>query len=273
VAPPHISVVIPTHNRAWCLKHAMDSVLSQDYPRFDLTVVDDGSTDGTAALLAAYPGIRVLGLENRGVSAARNAGVAATQGPLIAFLDSDDRWLPGKLTAQAAFFESHPGARICQTEEIWMRNGVRVNPGKRHQKPSGDIFERSLALCLVSPSAVMLRRTLFEEMEGFDESLPACEDYDLWLRVSCRYPVHLIDVPLVVKTGGHPDQLSRSPSLDRYRIQSLAKLLTHVPLTPSQRRAALKTLEAKCTLFAAGCTKRGRLEDAEHYRRLPFLFR
>jgi GT2 family glycosyltransferase len=161
-----------------------------------------------------------------------------------------------------AFFDAHPDAMICQTEETWIRRGVRVNPKHRHQKPSGWIFEASLALCLVSPSAVMMRKELLEEMGGFDESLPACEDYDLWLRVSTRYPVHLIEEPLVVKRGGHADQLSRRHSLDRYRIQSLDKLIRSGDLATPQRESARAMLLEKCRIYAGGCRKRGKIEEA-----------
>lgn len=266
---PLISVVIPTFNRGWTLGEAVDSVLSQDFPDFELIVVDDGSTDDTAGLLAGYGDrISVIRQENRGVSAARNRGVREAAGNLIAFLDSDDLWLPGKLKAQAAFFQAHPEARICQTEETWVRNGRRVNPKNRHKKPSGDIFEPSLELCLVSPSAVMIRRDLYEEMDGFDETLPACEDYDLWLRIGCRYPVHLIDTPFIVKRGGHDDQLSRQPSLDRYRIDSLKKLIESGRLNDPQRNAAVKILTQKCHIYANGCAKRGRAREAAFYHDL-----
>ncbi|MBI9086974.1 MAG: glycosyltransferase [Desulfobacterales bacterium] len=264
-----ISVIIPTFNREWALAGAVDSVLAQNGSDFELIVVDDGSTDRTEAVLAAYGGrIRVLRQSNGGVSAARNAGIAAARGCLIAFLDSDDRWLPEKLAVQKAFFDARPEALICQTEEIWVRNGVRVNPRRRHRKPSGDIFLPSLELCLVSPSAVMMRRNLFDQVGLFDETLPACEDYDLWLRVSCRFPVHLIDQPLIVKQGGHADQLSRMPGLDRFRIQSLHNLLEGDLLNPGQRAAAAATLGTKCRIYAAGCRKRGRVEEAEYYEDL-----
>jgi glycosyltransferase involved in cell wall biosynthesis len=266
---PAVSVIIPTYNRAWCLGEAVDSVLAQDFNGFELIVVDDGSTDGTAELLAAYGNqIIILQRENSGVSAARNAGIAAARGEWIAFLDSDDLWLPRKLSTQVEFFNSHPEALICQTEEIWLRNGRRVNPGKRHRKPSGMIFEPSLELCLVSPSAVMLRRGLFQRMGFFDESLPACEDYDLWLRVSCQIPVYLLDAPLIIKRGGHADQLSRAWGLDKYRIASISKLLSSTDLTDSQQRAAAHALKQKCAVYAGGCRKRGRLSEAEHFERL-----
>jgi glycosyltransferase involved in cell wall biosynthesis len=266
---PQVSVIIPTHNRAGCLREAVDSVLAQEFRNFELIVVDDGSTDDTPRLLQEYgDAIRVLRQENRGVSAARNRGIAAARGALIAFLDSDDLWLPGKLDRQVEFFNSHADALICQTEELWVRKGRRVNPGKRHRKRGGMIFEPSLDLCLVSPSAVMVRRELFQRVGFFDESLPACEDYDLWLRVSSRYAVHLIDIPLIVKRGGHADQLSRSAGLDKFRIAAIVKLLDGDRLSIEQRRAAGRTLKRKCTVYAGGCRKRGRTTEAEHYEQL-----
>jgi glycosyltransferase involved in cell wall biosynthesis len=268
-AAPRVSVVIPTYNRARCLAEAVDSVLAQEEAEVELIVVDDGSTDGTAHMLAGYgEAIRVLRQENRGVSAARNAGIAAAQAELLAFLDSDDVWLPGKLRAQVDFFAARPEALICQTEELWVKNGRRVNPGRRHRKRGGMIFEASLELCLVSPSAVMTRRELFERVGRFDEGLPACEDYDLWLRVSRRFPVHLIEAALIVKRGGHPDQLSRGWGLDRYRIASILKLLEGGDLTDGQRRAAVHVLRRKCAVYAGGCRKRGRIREAERYEEL-----
>lgn len=266
---PQVSVIIPTYNRAWILPEAVDSVLAQDYPAFELIVVDDGSSDDTVDVLAAYRDrLTLIRRQNRGVSAARNTGIRAASGPLIAFLDSDDFWLPGKLAEQVAFLQRHPRSMICQTEEIWIRNGIRVNPGKRHRKPRGDIFERSLELCLVSPSAVMLRRRLLDQVGLFDESLPACEDYDLWLRVASRWPVERLDTPRVVKRGGHPDQLSRQPCLDLYRIRALVKIITHGRLGVFQHNAAVRTLRRKCAVYAAGCRKRGRLQEAADYDRL-----
>ncbi|GBC61599.1 glycosyl transferase [Desulfonema ishimotonii] len=266
---PMVSVIIPTCNRDRLVQEAIASVLAQEFKSFELIVVDDGSTDSTPEILGSYgDAITVIRQENRGVSAARNAGIAVAKGELIALLDSDDLWMAEKLAVQTAFFQQHPDALICQTEEIWVRNGVRVNPKKKHRKLSGMIFEPSLALCLVSPSAVMMRRELFSHVGLFDESLPACEDYDLWLRVGCRYPVHLIDRPLIVKRGGHEDQLSGAPGLDKYRIQSLLKLLDGDLLSPEQSQAARKMLKEKSSIYASGCLKRGRGEEARYYLRI-----
>jgi glycosyltransferase involved in cell wall biosynthesis len=264
-----VSVVLPTFNRAWIVREAIDSVLGQTYKDFELIVVDDGSTDETESVLAEYGGqIRVIRQENRGVSAARNAGIVNASGKLIALLDSDDLWIPKKLEMQVDFFRRNPEALICQTQEIWIRNGKRVNPRKRHKKLSGMIFEPSLSLCLVSPSAVMFDKILIDDVGFFDETLPACEDYDLWLRVGLKYPVFLIDENLTVKRGGHADQLSRNAMLDKYRIQSIEKLLDREPMTKSQRRAAVIKLKEKCGIYSSGCLKRGRIKEAERYLEL-----
>lgn len=266
---PLISVVIPTCNRGWILKEAIDSVLSQDFKDFELIVVDDGSTDDTQDILAAYKKqIIVLKQNNKGVSAARNSGIRAASGTHIAFLDSDDLWLPEKLSLQIDFFQSNNDVLICQTQEIWIRNGVRVNPKKRHKKYSGDIFKQSLDLCLISPSAVMIKKILFKKVGLFDENFFACEDYDLWLRICCRYPVFLIDTPLTVKRGGHDDQLSKASGLDKLRIESIKKVLESNLLSKNQYMAAVRALKKKCDVYAGGCLKRGRMEEAKYYLKL-----
>lgn len=261
-ASPLVSVVIPTFNRAWVLETAVTSVLMQDYERIETVVVDDGSTDGTDHILGPFlDRITLVRQENKGVSAARNTGIRLSRGDFVAFLDSDDQWLPAKLRSQVDFFRKHPEADICQTEEIWIRNGRRVNPMNKHQKRSGMIFEPSLHLCLVSPSAVMMRRRLLDRVGLFDETLPACEDYDLWLRVSVTTPIHLINEMLTVKTGGHEDQLSRQHSLDRFRIQSIKKLLDSDRLSPDQRQEAIRVFDDKCRVYGNGCLKRGKTEE------------
>jgi glycosyltransferase involved in cell wall biosynthesis len=270
---PIISVIIPTYNRGWIVKEAIDSVLSQNDVSFELIVVDDGSSDNTSEILALYGNrIRVIRQDNQGVSAARNTGIHAALGDYIALLDSDDLWLPGKLTVQINFFTENPEALICQTDEIWIRNGRRVNPKRKHKKPSGMIFEPSLSLCLVSPSAVMIKKSLLLEAGGFDERLEACEDYDLWLRIGCTHPVHLIDEALVVKRGGHPDQLSGMAGLDRFRIQSLVKILESGALTPRQMRSAITVLKEKSTIYANGCRKRERHDEADHHTNLALKY-
>jgi len=269
-----ISVIIPTYNRGWIIKEAIDSVLTQNYSDFELIVVDDGSTDDTQNILAEYKSrIRILQQDNKGVSAARNYGIDKARGDYLAFLDSDDIWLQNKITTQVNFFKQDPDSLICQTQEIWIRNGKRVNPKKYHKKYSGMIFEKTLPRCLVSPSAVMIKKSLIEEVGCFDETLPACEDYDLWLRISYRYPVHLIPKALIIKRGGHSDQLSANPGLDKYRIIALRKILETGCLTSAQYQAASEILNQKCSVYAGGCLKRGRKKEAVVYQQLARLYR
>lgn len=263
---PNVSVIIPTFNRWPLVGAAIESVLAQTFSDFELIVVADGSTDRTGAELVRFRSrLRLLTQPNRGVSAARNFGARHARGRYLAFLDSDDLWLPGKLALQTAFMEQNPAVQICQTEEIWIRNGVRVNPKAKHRKPSGDIFIPSLELCLVSPSAVMLSRELFERVGGFDENLPVCEDYDLWLRIAVDHPVPLIDDALVIKRGGHADQLSRSTwGMDRYRVLALQKLL-RAGLDGVRRDAAVEVLRRKIEVLASGARKRGKASEATAY--------
>lgn len=266
---PLVSVIIPTFNRGWIVGEAIESVRSQTYRNFECIVVDDGSTDNTRDILEKFKDdIIVIRQSNKGVSAARNKGVSFSRGSLISFLDSDDLWKPEKLAVQTAFFALHPETQVCQTDEIWIRRGARVNPKKYHQKPSGMIYVPSLSLCLVSPSAVMMKKDLFETTGGFDENLPACEDYDLWLRIGCRYPVPLIAQKLVIKRGGHDDQLSRSPGLDKYRILSLKKNLETGNLTSAQYGKTVDKLIEKCRVYADGCMKRGKEEEGAYFKNL-----
>jgi len=256
-----VSVIIPTYNRSHFLREALDSVYAQTYRPLEVIVVDDGSTDRTPKLVSSYPLVYIRG-PRRGVAGARNKGLSWARGEFIAFLDSDDLWLPEKIARQVGFFRSHPGAMAVQTEEIWIRRGKRVNPKKKHAKASGYIFHRCVELCVVSPSAIMLRRRVFDEIGVFDESFWACEDYELWLRLAARYPVYLLSEPLVVKRGGHRDQLSRLPGLDWYRLLALQKILFSPWLTPPMRLLALKQALVKGEIFKQGALKRGRLYEA-----------
>jgi glycosyltransferase involved in cell wall biosynthesis len=266
-----ISVIIPTYNRATLVLEALESVLCQDMPGMEIIVVDDGSTDDTRQRLTPMTSrIGYVYQERTGVSGARNTGIRLARGQWLAFLDSDDLWLPQKLTRQMQYLAAHPGLRICQTEEIWIRQGLRWNPRSYHRKPSGHCFGELLQRCLVSPSAVILHRSLFEEVGGFDEELPACEDYDLWLRIGCRHPIGLLPEPLVIKRGGHSDQLSATtPALDLYRIRALTNLLVRHPLSAAQRHQALAVLQRKCAIYAQGCARRGRLQEAAVIGTLP----
>ncbi|MFQ6674147.1 MAG: glycosyltransferase family 2 protein [Fidelibacterota bacterium] len=268
LADPAVSVVIPTFNRVSLLPRALDSVLTHQTCRpQEVIVVDDGSTDDTASFLQNhYPDVLYLYQPNHGVSAARNRGIEASTSPWIAFLDSDDAWLPHKLSRQLEAVRGNPEMRICHTDELWIRNDVRINPKKKHRKSGGWIFSKCLSLCCMSPSSVMLHRSVFDTVGFFDESLPVCEDYDLWLRVTARFPVLYVDHPLVIKYGGHHDQLSGQQwGMDRFRIRALEKILSSGILSPGNSRATLEILEEKLNIFIHGARKRQKWGDVEIY--------
>lgn len=257
---PFVSVVIPTYNRLATVRSAIDSVLRQTFSDVETIVVDDGSTDGTAVELKRRFGseIRVITTDNRGVGAARNRGIADSQGKFLALLDSDDTWHPQKLEKQVRYHREHEGMRISQSQEVWIRNGKRVNPKRKHRKPSGDIFAASLRMCAISPSSVFLARDLFDRCDGFDEDLPVCEDYDLWLRIGSRMEVGIVDELLLTKYGGHGDQLSRRyPVMDRFRIYSLMKLALTAELNREQRRKTREVCAEKIEIVRRGMEKRG----------------
>jgi glycosyltransferase involved in cell wall biosynthesis len=264
---PEISVIIPTHNRRAMLREALASVIAQRGASFEVIVVDDGSTDGTwDDLSAGAENIRTVRTARRGPAAARNHGIALARGDLIAFLDSDDLWMPEKLARQSAFMRRNSGCAISQTGETWLRHNRRVNPGRRHSKRPGDIFADALHTCLISPSAVILRRKLLDEVGGFDDDMAACEDYDLWLRILARHQVGLLDEPLVVRRAGHPGQLSASvAALDRFRILALAKLLGDPSLGAVKRAAAAEAMAGKCLIYGKGLARRGRLDEAAFF--------
>jgi len=266
---PSVSVIIPVHNRRAFLERAMDSVARQSFGDFECIVVDDAS-DRPCDDLPGFADRRFTCLRlscRSGVSRARNEGVKLSCAPWIAFLDSDDVWKADKLLRQIDWTQHNPCCKIVQCREIWIRNGVRVNPPKTHEKRQGDLFDESLRRCMITPSSVMLRRELFYEMGGFNEALPACEDYDLWLRICVRYPVGLVDEHLLVRYGGHDDQLSSSIAvLDRFRIRALLGLLYCGELNMDQEALVRKQIIKRASICAKGYGRRGNNERYEQYR-------
>lgn len=271
-----VSVIIPTYNRRRFLVEAVQSVLNQrafqgDNPAgdFEIIIIDDGSTDGTEEAVRKIAGpIRYFFQEHQGVSRARNHGLKKARGEFVAFLDSDDLWLPDKIKLQMNVMENFSWMMGCTTDELWIRRGRRVNPKRKHQKYSGWIFPQALPLCILSLSASLFRREVFEVIGGFDEALPACEDYDFCLRYSLRYPLHLIDRPLIIKRGGHPDQLSRQYwGMDRFRLQALQKLL-YLNLTPEQRTLVCQEIQRKAKVLRDGAAKRKKWDEVRYYQDL-----
>ena len=253
-----ISVIIPTYNRRNTLPRAVESVLKQTYKPIEIIVVDDGSTDGTKGWFSEmYPLVHYIYQVNSGVSSARNTGINSARCDWIALLDSDDEWLPDKLELQVKLLQNNAELRFCHTNEIWIRNGVRINQMKKHQKYGGNIFNKCLDICRISPSSSLFHTSIIKDVGLFDESLNVCEDYDLWLRITAKYTVLFLDQPLIKKFGGHTDQLSRVlGGIEQYRIRSLEKILTSKSLSGSQFEAAKDMLIHKLQIYAKGLKKR-----------------
>ena len=265
-----ISVVIPSYNRLPTLIRAIDSVIAQTSKVDEIIVVDDGSTDNTATEISSrYPQLTLLHQANNGVSSARNYGIKQAGGDWIALLDSDDSWLPDKIQRIRQAHQQNPEIHLFHSDEIWIRNGVRVNAMNKHQKSGGWIFQQCLPLCVISPSAVVIKRNLFDVVGFFDESLPACEDYDLWLRICHRFPVQYVDHPLINKYGGHEDQLSNKYwGMDRFRIRALKKLLANAELNQGDLEAAESTLEGKLKILLKGANKHGNQSVIDEFQPL-----
>ena len=257
-----ISVVIPTYNRKEPLQRAIRSVLAQTRPAEEIIVVDDGSQDDTRSMIESnFAMVRYFYQSNQGVSKARNAGIEQSAENWIALLDSDDEWKPDKLEKQVAALMKKPDLEFCHTDEIWIRNGKRVNAMHKHKKFGGYIFEKCLPLCVISPSSVLLKKTIFEKTGYFNEKLPACEDYDYWLRYCSANPVLYIDSPLLIKYGGHQDQLSQKyVAMDRFRLKVLANLLSQDMLSETQKKAVSETFVEKYKILESGAIKRGNEE-------------
>ena len=262
-----VSVIIPTYNRGAVVLRALRSVFAQDHAVDQVIVVDDGSTDDTIERVERdFPKVELIVQTNHGVSHARNRGIERARNEWLAFLDSDDEWLPGKITAQLAEIMSDGISCVCHSDEIWIRNGRRVNPMNKHRKYGGDIFLHCLPRCVMSPSSVVLHRSLLDEVGMFDETLPVCEDYDLWLRIASQTRVLYVPEKLLIKYGGHKDQLSRSSwGMDRYRIQTLEKLLLSEVLSEAQYRETVAEMLRKIDIYVAGARRRERWQEVQRY--------
>ena len=266
-----ISVIIPTFNRSPLLLRAVKSVLNQSYSDFEIIIVDDGSTDNTEAVITPFIGPRVKYYRqiNKGVAAARNYGIKQAIGNWIAFLDSDDEWLSHKLQSQINHLQENPLCRMIFSEEIWHKNGTRINQKIIHQKSGGFLFEKCIQQCFIGPSTVLMEKSLLEEMNYFDESFVVCEDYDLWLKISSKYEISFIADPLIIKHGGHSDQLSTQfIAMDKWRLRALKAILMTRNLTDYQKTAVVNFMKKKGEILIKGFEKHSNPDGAAEIRAL-----
>ena len=263
-----ISVVIPTFNRISLVARAIDSVLKQSLNPYEIIVVDDGSDDGTSEMIQnKYKSIKLIQQQSNGVSAARNNGIKHAKGDWIGLLDSDDEWTEKKLENQVDRLIKTPEYDFCHTNEIWIRNGVRVNQRKKHEKYGGYIFDKCLDICRISPSSVLFRKNILDHVGWFDDQLPVCEDYDLWLRITAEYRILFIDDPLIIKYGGHDDQLSHGvEGIEFFRIKSLENLLERSELSTDNRILSIQMIIKKYNIYLNGLVKRKKQGEADQIK-------
>jgi glycosyltransferase involved in cell wall biosynthesis len=199
------SVVIPTYNQAQYLESAIESVFAQSYTGWELIVVNDGSTDATPGILSAFEGdgrFKAIHQNNRGLAAARNAGIRAATGHYVALLDSDDEWQPDYLKTISAAIAANPNATIFYCFAQCMDEAGNVLPqlAGAKQVVADKMYETLLNANFLIPSTVTVKRTSLLEVSGFDETRPAmhgCEDWDLWLRLARSHAFVSVPVPLV----------------------------------------------------------------------------
>jgi len=256
VRPPTVSIILPTFNRLKYLSAAIDSVFAQTFLDWHLIIADDGSEGETAAYLttlADLPRVTLLRLSHTGNPAAvRNAALHEARGEYVAFLDSDDVWLPSKLETQLAVHKAHAARRWSySTEDLVDANGVIMSQegaAGRRALPEGAIFEKLLTMeASLSTPCVLVERALLEEVGGFDEGQLFFEDYDLWLRLSLRSEVTAIDEPLA-----HVRNHTEHYSADRVRVyQARFRLLEKMAgLAPSAHQHSILRLERAKTAAA-----------------------
>ena len=262
-----ISLIIPTLNRSKLLKRALKSVFNQTFIPQEIIVVDNSSNDKTYQMIEKrFNQIRYIYLEDIGVSKARNIGLKNASNELICFLDSDDEWNPRKIEKQLLFFDKNTDCKFLHTNEVWYRNGYHLNQLKKHTKQGGYIFENCLRMCCISPSSVMIHRSIFDNYGIFDENLSVCEDYDMWLRISSKEKIYFLKDQLVIKHGGHNDQLSKQYwGMDRFRVYSIEKSLKLNEFSKEQKNIAIKHLLEKLQILINGSKKRNNSKVFEKY--------
>ncbi|KAA0257684.1 glycosyltransferase family 2 protein [Deferribacter autotrophicus] len=255
-----VSVIIPVHNRITVLKDAIESVLCQTFKNFEIIIVDDGSTTDIATALKPYLNlIKYIRFEkNRGVSAARNEGIRLSKGEYIAFLDSDDIWLPFKLEKQISFMTQN-GFEVCHTDEFWYKKGVFINQGEKHKKFGGKILTKILDHCRISPSSFIAKKEVFYKSGIFNESLPIAEDYDLWLRIALFYRIGFLNLKTIVKRFFLNDHLSHSvKNIEYYRLLALRKFYskykTH--FNHEEKLKIIQMINRKEKIVASGLSKK-----------------
>ncbi len=263
-----ISVIIPTFNRVAYIGRAINSVINQTHRVKDIIVIDNNSSDNTQEYIKEnFPKVKVFAEASRGVSNARNLGIKISKSDWVAFLDSDDEWLPKKIEEQIKLSYQNTNYKLIHTNEIWYKDGKKINQKNKHKKKGGHIFNDSLDMCKISPSSVLCNKKLFQEYGLFNSRFIVCEDYELWLRICSKEEIGFVDKSLIKKYGGHKDQLSfRYWGMDRYRILAMENLLYRQKLSLTQKKAVVKKIIEKANIILKGAVNRNNIKVINKYR-------
>jgi glycosyltransferase involved in cell wall biosynthesis len=210
---PLISIIIPTFNRSDSLPVAINSIFHQTYTNYEIIVVDDGSTDNTKEITAKYPEIIYIYQDNHGVSSARNVGIQHAKGNFIAFLDSDDYWMPNKLELQIKEFSKSPSLCMVTSAKINTNKKSDVFSDNAAYKTKKFTFFDLINYNYIVTSSVLVKRNILTTTGLFDTTLKTGEDWDLWLKIVYCGPILSISMPLVIKKA-----MEQSLSVDRYEI-------------------------------------------------------
>jgi glycosyltransferase involved in cell wall biosynthesis len=292
-----VSVVLSTYNKREMVAEALDSVLAQTYKDCEVLLVDDGSTDATPAYLFARFGAQPKAqkivsamnptsmrpfkhgftsngttivyhyITNRGLSAARNWGIQLTRSRHIALLEAEDVWNSRHLETHMRFHKDHPGAMVTRVGERCGKAAEKSRAAKTTLGPSGWIFEQAVHSSPMCTSTALIRKTCFQECGAFDENLPACEDYDLWLRLAARYPIYGLEGATVTRRSPRRDSSSRSWSWDRFRVYALEKAFQSGHLSSTQRFLVAEEIVRKCERLVDGFRRHKSAERSNFYER------
>lgn len=262
---PKVSVIIPTYNRAKLIRRAVDSVLSQSYKDYEIIIVDDGSTDNTKEILANYDGsIRYIYKNNEGISATRNRGIKEAKGEFIAFLDSDDEWLPDKLALQADLLEKNKKLGLVCSKMIIL-NGNSEKIGMKPEQKTGEDFRELLEIGGDLPtSTVMVRKECFDKVGVFDELLPPMEDFEMWVRIASKYDIYTVPDKIFALYYRHDQQITS----DKFKVyeatvklqRKFMTLFKHMPDFPA--KAVQNKLASYAYVLSRMYYKEGRFKDA-----------
>jgi glycosyltransferase involved in cell wall biosynthesis len=270
---PFVSVIIPTFNRLELLKETVASVRNQTFRDFEIIVVNDGSSDGTAEWLDSQPDILALNQKNSGIAASRNNGARVSRGRWLAFLDHDDLWAPEKLAVQAEFVKGNPDVALVAARHVRLGKKFRGSGQERWTK--GDLFVEEYSRSFIHTSSVMIRRDVFEKIEGFPTSYRFADEFDVWLKIASTHPIAYVDEPLVfIRFYDSNTSHNRvGVRTDTYDI-----LMKHYDPQRIPRRVFLKTLSDHDISFGRAYVKAGDMREALKWfrnsvKRTPFRLR